>query len=207
MNNFKKDVEAIKTPGRFKMKYKVETVTDDDDEGEETVVFERLDPFEQEPSADAGASPELIPVWGELMACNWGKLRRNIILLGKKVYNSNFETVEKEFRSLSRQLAFLDTRIGKNPTMLGVVSVWEAIEDILAERKEFEKLLESLKMKQNHTEDKQKEDEASRKTDRDNLDTLCLNFESLADSYTISMPAIKAKLAALEGGAKGKDPR
>ena len=128
--------------------------------GEETIVFESIDPLTNEPQEDTAVSQELIPVWGELMARNWGKLRRNSILLGKTVSQSkklnedNFETVEKEFRSLSRQLSLLDTRIGTNPTMSGVVSVWESVEEILADKKEFEKLLGTLKVKQEAMEEK-----------------------------------------------------
>ena len=99
------------------------------------------------------------------------------------MYDSNFKTVDKEFRSLSWQLALLDMQIGTNPTVSGVVSVWEAVEDILADKKEFEKLLESLKVKQEATEEKQKLDHSNRKEDRDNLDSLLLSFENLADSY------------------------
>jgi hypothetical protein len=212
LSTFRRDVETLKTPGRFKIRYPVETVDESVDDAEETIEFEPLDSLEGVDLGDPALVAELNPNWGETIARNWGGLRRNIILLGRTVNQSkrsneaDFETVETEFRSLSRKMALLDTRIGVNPSMTGVVSVWEAIEDILAEGKRFETRFGALMDRQAEHDQLQRTMENAHAESRGEFDALYLSFENLADSYATSMPTIKAKLNTLDMENKARDP-
>jgi hypothetical protein len=188
LETFWRDVASIKTPGRFKIRYPVETV-DENEDVEETIEFEAIEPLDVETDGTAATTAELIPVLGEMVARNWGGLRRNIILLGrtvnqsKKSIDADFETVETEFRSLSRKLALLDTRIGTNLMVTGVVSVWEAIEDVLAEGKQLESRMSAMTDRQTHLEDLHKSSGENQDLARGELDALYLSFENFADSY------------------------
>jgi hypothetical protein len=134
---FVRDIAGLKTPGR-PVRRRVETVNSDDMTEEDPVVMEDVEAMDLKLSGDTSSPhPDLFMVWGAHMARNWNKVRSNLLKLGKGVTEWKETTqeglngVDQELSSIANKIALLDTRIGVHPTASGIVSVWEAVEDVI----------------------------------------------------------------------------
>jgi hypothetical protein len=130
-------VAGLKTPGR-PLKPRVETVDSDDMSEEGPVMLDDIEAMDLESSGDTSSPhPDLFMVWGEHMSQNWNKVRSNLLMLGKGVSEGKeasrkgFDGIDFKLLSLTNKIALLDTHIGVNPTASGIVSVWEAVEEVL----------------------------------------------------------------------------
>jgi hypothetical protein len=140
LSTFVRDVAALKTPGR-PVRRRVDPSDSDDMTDEDPWVMSGVEAIDPDPSQDQTAPrSDLSLAWCDLMARNWNKVRANVLGLGrvlsecKDASRAGLEVVDQELSSISNKIAFLDTRIGVNPTSSGtsgIVSVWEAVEDVV----------------------------------------------------------------------------
>jgi hypothetical protein len=137
LSTFVRDVTALKTPGR-PVRQRIAAVDGDVMTDEDNWVFSEIEGLDPEPSPGlTEQQPELRSTWTEQMASNWNKVRANLKGLSKAVTDcqegsrEGLEVVDQELSSIANKIALLDTRIGANPTASGIVSVWEAVKDVV----------------------------------------------------------------------------
>jgi predicted nucleic acid-binding Zn-ribbon protein len=151
----------------------------------------------------------LLPKWGELMAQNWNKLRKNLRGIGQVLNTSknanweNFESLDKELSAISNKIVVLDTRIGVNPTASSMVSVWEAVEDLMGDEKQVGIKLSSFEKRQVGIENATKGMSNNRLSDQHDFDFLLQNFNSLTDNYMENI----GKLLNLENNKRSQEIR
>jgi hypothetical protein len=144
------------------------------------------------------------------MALNWNKVRANLRLLGKVVTDCKeakrvgLGFVDQELSSIANKIALLDTRIGTNPTASGIVSVWEALEDVVFDGRVLEIKLMDVEKRQQVVERVTKDMATKREKVQGKLDALLTNFDALADNYTEHILKLKAKLLALENNKRAQ---
>lgn len=91
--------------------------------------LQELSPGPGEGSGNRGLN---VPRWAETMARNWTKIRTNFQVMNnlfeetKELNRMNLDTMDREFASIARKLALLDTKIGANSSQNDSLSVWEA---------------------------------------------------------------------------------
>jgi hypothetical protein len=207
LSTFVRDVAALKTPGR-PVKRRVDSAESDDMTDEDPWVISDVEAIAPEPSQDlTDRHPDLSMIWCDLMARNWNKVRSNVLGLGKvlsegkKASREGLEVVDQELSSISNKIAFLDTRIGVNPTSSGtsgIVSVWEAVEDVVLDGRALGTKFTDVEKRQLAVERVTKETSQERERIRVELDALVLNFDRLADNYTENIIKLQTKLLVLE---------
>jgi hypothetical protein len=175
---FVRDVAALKTPGR-PVRRRIAAVDGDVMTDEDNWVFSEIEGLDPEPSPGLMEhQPELRSTWTEQMTSNWNKVRANLKGLSKAVTDcqegsrEGLEVVDQELSSIANKIALLDTRIGVNPTASGIVSVWEAVEDVVLDGRMLETKFTDVEKRQTDVERVTKEMGAEKNRFRSEIDSL-----------------------------------
>jgi hypothetical protein len=175
-----------------------------------------LDDLFPDPEEIQEATEDMIPRWGETMARNWSRIKDNFLVMGNMIEDGkeaslyNFDIVEKEFATISRQIAHLDTRIGVNTASAGEASVWEALDRLLQEGRKLQHEVGSLAERQGDWVQVQEVEQEDKARDQLKLDTLGASFNNLAASYRGNIRDIDQRLSQLDqkvamGSRRGGD--
>jgi hypothetical protein len=150
-----RNAASMKTPGRPNHRVFSHPVGNDMNTEDDIWQLDDIEALVPDPlEHTSNVRSELLPKWGELMAQNWNKLRKNlwgigqVLTTGKDANWENFESINKELSAISNKIAVLDTRIGVNPTASGMVSVWEAVEDLMGDGRHIGIKLSSFEKRQ-----------------------------------------------------------
>jgi hypothetical protein len=119
----------------------------------------------------------------------------------------SFESLDKELSAISNKIAVLDTRIGVNTTAEGMVSVWEAVEDLMRNDRLLGGKFAAVEKRQIEVEKVTKGISNDRLTDRRDFDFLLQNFDSLANNYTENVGKLNSKLSMLESDKRSREAR
>jgi hypothetical protein len=213
--SFTRDAASMKTPGRptcflVPPQHGVNNMTNE----EETWRMTDIDLLDPDPlELTTSVQSELLPKWGELMALNWNKLCMNLCGLGQVVHASkdanreSFESLHKELSAISNKIAVLNTRIGVNTTVEGMVLVWEAVEVLMGNDRLLGGKFAAVEKRQMEVEKATKGISNDRLTDRRDLNFLLQNFDSLAKNYTENVGKLKSKLSMLESDKQSREVR
>jgi hypothetical protein len=210
LSTFVRDVAGLKTPGR-PVRQRIGSDNMDAMSDKDREVFLEIDSVDPEPSPGLSEHrPEVIPVWVEQMASNWSKVRANLNALvkgvteGKETSREGLDLIDQELSSIANKIALLDTRIGVNPTASGMVSVWEAVEDVVLDGRMLETKLTNVEKRQIDVERVTKEMGAEKALFRSELDALLENFDALAENYSVSILKLQSKLVSLENDRRAR---
>jgi hypothetical protein len=190
-------VAGLKTPGRPNRRQEVE-IDLDDMTNNDISGFKEIEVLDPEPTKElASLHPDLIPGWNKLMALNWNKVRANLQFLGKVVTDCkevNWEGlgfVDQELLSIANKIALLDTSIKTNPTASGIVSVWEAVEDVVFEGRVLEIKFRDVEKRQQAIKQVTKDMATKKDKVQGALDALLTNFDALANNYTKTFSSLR----------------
>ena len=195
----------LKTPGRISIRGRG---SDDDDttpySEEQRFGLEILESLSPEPYEVSDTTEEMIPVWVATMYSNWGKIRSNFEQLGQAVgqsrarYTLALGKVEKEFESVLRKVALLDTRLGINTSSNGTASVWEALEGVTSEGNTLSERVLFLEGQVKNLTDELANEKEARELLARRVDVISDTLGNLGDSYSRNLKTIGTKLGALE---------
>jgi hypothetical protein len=144
------------------------------------------------------------------MASNWSKVRANLkglvkaVTEGKETSRDGLDLLDQELSSIANKIALLDTRIGVNPTASGMVSVWEAVEDVVLDGRMLETKFTNVEKRQNNVERVTKEMGAEKARFRSELDSLLENFDALAENYSVNILKLQSELVSLENDKQAR---